>query len=439
VAATLKPSSDSDIKIEVWLPAANWNGKFQAVGNGGWNGTISYPAMSEALRKGYATSSTDTGHEGGSASFALGHPEKVVDFGYRSVHEMTVAAKAIVNAFYGSAPRYAYWNGCSAGGRQALKEAQMFPADYDGIIAGSPVADHIGRAAQASRVAKVLEQHPDARLTPAKAQALHEAVLAACDARDGVKDGVIGDPKACTFDPGTLRCKGADEASCLTAAQVETVRLLYSTATNPKNRRVIGGLAIGGELGWTDMGWSPAARSSGLDHFKYVVYQDADFDLQKFDFDAAIVKADEADKGTINALEPNLKAFFDRGGKILQYHGWTDPQVSPFNSVDYYTRVVGTMGARGVEGSYRLFMVPGMNHCQGGAGTDTFDKMAAIEQWVEQKKAPESIVASHSTDGKVDRTRPLCPYPQVAAYKGSGSTDDASNFVCKVQQPGSTR
>ena len=225
VAATLTPSSDSDIKIEVWLPISGWNGKFQAVGNGAWQGSIGYAAMAEALRRGYATSSTDTGHVGGSASFGMGHPEKVTDFAYRSEHEMTVTAKAVVNAFYGSAPKFSYWVGCSAGGRQAMKEAQMFPADFDGIIAGSPGLDWSGRTAQAVRVAQALQKE-EARFTPAKAQVLHSAVVAACDGLDGLKDGLIQNPAACKFDPGVLVCKGGEEPACLTQPQVDTARLL---------------------------------------------------------------------------------------------------------------------------------------------------------------------------------------------------------------------
>src|SRR6266850_2606402 len=225
VAATLKPSADSDIKIEIWLPASGWNGKFEAVGNGGWAGTIGYPAMAQALARGYATTSTDSGHSTPGGSFALGHPEKLIDFAYRSEHEMTVKAKAIVNAFYGSAPKYSYWNGCSAGGRQALKEAQMFPADFDGIIAGSPGLDWSGRSAQAVRVAQILENEA-ARLTTTHLQALHTAVVAACDANDGLKDGLISNPASCKFDPKTIQCKSDDDPrkdapDCLSAAQVE--------------------------------------------------------------------------------------------------------------------------------------------------------------------------------------------------------------------------
>jgi feruloyl esterase len=431
VAATLTPSSDSDIKIEVWLPAAGWNGKFQGVGNGAWQGSIAYPAMAAALKRGYATSSTDTGHVGGSASFGLGHPEKVIDFAYRSEHEMTVKAKAIVNAFYGSAPRFSYWVGCSAGGRQGMKAAQMFPADYDGIVAGSPGLDWSGRTAQAVRVAQALQKE-DARLSPAATQVLHTAVVTACDGLDGVKDGLLENPMACTFDPGALACKGSETAGCLTPPQVETARLLYSPLVDPKTKRVIPGLARGSELGWTDMGWSASARATGLDHFRYLVFGDASWDIQKFNAATDVARLAEGPSGAIDARDPNLKPFFDRGGKLLQYHGWSDPQITPLNSVEYYKQVVATLGgASKVHGSYRLFIAPGMAHCGGGEGPNDFDELAALEQWVEHGKAPDMLRASHARDGKVDRTRPLCAYPQVATFKGSGSIDDAANFVCK--------
>ena len=433
VAATLTPTSDSDIKIEVWLPAQNWNNKFQAVGNGAWTGAIGYAAMADALRRGYATSSTDTGHVGGSASFALGHPEKLTDFAYRSEHEMTVKAKAIVNAFYGSAPKYSYWNGCSAGGRQALKEAQMFPADFDGIIAGSPGLDWSGRSAQAVRVAQALLKE-DARLTPVKAQVLHAAAVQACDALDGLKDGLIDNPAACKFDPKVVECKAADGPGCLTPAQVATARLIYAPTVNPKTKRELAGLAPGSELGWTDQGWSASARATGLDHYRFVVFKDPTWDLDRFNAETDLARIDEGESAAVNANDPNLKPFFDRGGKLLQYHGWSDPQISALNSTEYYKRVVAAVGAGKVQASYRLFMAPGMAHCGGGEGPNDFDKVTPLEQWVEKGKAPDSIIASHSTDGKVDRTRPLCPYPQVARYTGTGSSDDAANFMCKAPE-----
>ena len=431
VAAILKPTSDSVINIEVWLPATGWNGKFQAVGNGGWTGSIAYPAMMAALGRGYATSSTDTGHEGGSASFALGHPEKLVDFGYRSVHEMTVAAKKVISEFYGNAPRFSYWNGCSAGGRQGLKEAQRFPADFDGIIAGAPASDWTGRAAQSLRVSQAVHKEEDSYIPPAKYPVIRNAVLQACDLLDGVKDGVLEDPTRCKFDPGVLACKGTDDASCLNSSQVEAARQVYSAATNPRTKREIPGLQPGSEAGWATWG-GPQPFATSVDHFKYVVFKDPNWDPRSFKFETDIVLAEQTDNNTINALEPNLKAFFDRGGKLIQYHGWGDPQISPGSSVQYYKSVVDTMGgASRIQNSYRLFMAPGMAHCGGGEGPNTFDMVSALEQWVEKGQAPGQIVASRSTDGKVTRTRPLCPYPQVATYKGSGSTDDAANFVCK--------
>ncbi len=433
VAATLKPTSDSDIKIEVWLPASAWNGKYEAVGNGAFSGAIAYPAMMAALARGYATSSTDTGHTGNTASFAPGHPQKVIDFGWRAVHEMTVASKQIIAAYYDGAPKLSYWNGCSAGGRQAMKEAQRFPADFDGIIAGAPGLDWTGRATQAVRVAKALAHSEAARLTQAETRLVHRAVLEACDALDGVKDGVIENPTRCRFDPGVLQCKGPDHEGCLTPAQVGTVRSMYSAAVNPQTKRDIAGLAPGSELGWTDQGWSASARATGLDQFRFLVFNDPSWDLPKFAGDADAARAEEMDHDTINALDPNLKPFIDRGGKLIQYHGWSDPQISPGNSTQYYMRVLEALGGgAAVQRSYRLFMAPGMGHCGGGEGPNSFDMVAALEQWVEHGEAPDRIVASHATEGRVDRTRPLCPYPQVAVYKGSGSTDEAANFACKA-------
>jgi feruloyl esterase len=432
VAATLKPAADSDIKIEVWMPLEGWNGKFQAVGNGAFSGAIAYGAMRTALERGYATASTDTGHTGNTASFAPGHPEKVVDFGWRAAHEMTMAAKRIVTAHYEKAPRYSYWNGCSAGGRQAMQEAQRFPADFDGIIAGAPGIDWTGRAGQALRVAKALETSEPARLPQSARVLLHDAAVRGCDASDGVKDGLIGDPERCRFDPAVLQCASESATGCLSPAQVETARLIYSSATNPKSGREVAGLLPGSELGWTDLGWTASARATGLDQFRFIVFADPAWTVARFDFGADMARADTVDGGTINALDPDLKPFFDRGGKLIQYHGWSDPQISPSNSTQYYRRVLEALaGKADVPASHRLFMAPGMGHCGGGEGPSTFDMLAALERWVEQRQAPDQIPASHSTNGRIDRTRPLCPFPRVATYKGSGSTDEAANFVCR--------
>ncbi|MBV8730716.1 MAG: tannase/feruloyl esterase family alpha/beta hydrolase [Acidobacteriia bacterium] len=431
VTATLKPSADSEIKMELWLPASGWNGKFEANGNGGWNGSISPVTLAGGLTRGYASAMSDLGHEGGSASFALGHPEKLVDFGYRAAHEMTVASKAIVAAYYGQPLKESYWTGCSAGGRSALMEAQRYPADFDGIVAGSPGLDWTGRALQAVWIAQAAHKTEASYIPPSKYALIHNAVLQACDAKDGVKDGVLEDPTACGFDPKELECKGADAADCLTAPQVETARTVYSPVLNPRTKQTIfPGFERGSETGWATMA-GPQIFGIGSDLFKFVVFQDPNWDYRTFDFDRGTARTEDVAGRLLNAEDPNLKAFMDRGGKLIQYHGWADPQIAPGSSVRYYKKVLDTMGgAAKVQSFYRLFMVPGMAHCGGGDGTSNFDMLAALEQWKEQGKAPEQVPASRMRDGKVDRTRPLCPYPQVAKYKGSGSTDDAANFVC---------
>ena len=429
VAATLKPSSDSDIKIEVWLPASDWNGKYQAVGNGGWAGSISYDAMARALAQGYATSSTDTGHSGGGGSFAFGHPEKVIDYAYRSEHEMVAKSKAIIRAFYGQAPRLSYWNSCSSGGKQGLKEAQRFPADFDGIIAGSPAINWTGRAAHAVWTAQAVHRDQASYIPPEKYQVIHNAVLDACDARDGVKDGVLEDPTRCSFDPKILECKDGDAAACLTGPQVEAVRKIYSTVINPRTKQeIFPGLEPGSELAWNVLA-GPQLFGTANDYFKYVVFKNPSWDYRTFNFDQDMDFTQKVDDGTINALDPNLKPFFQHGGKLIQYHGWSDWQIAPLSSVHYYESVVSTLGRANVQDSYRLFMVPGMGHCGGGEGPNRFDMLGALEDWVEHGKAPARIVASRTIDTK-ERSRPLCPYPQVATYKGPGSTDDAANFTC---------
>ena len=435
VLATLTPSSDSDIKVEIWLPADadDWNGKYQAVGNGAFTGSIRHNSLAQALARGYAGSSTDTGHEGNTASFGLGHPEKVIDFGWRAVHEMTVVSKAAIEAYYDEAPRYSYWVGCSAGGRQAMKAAQRFPDDFDGIIAGAPGNAWTDRAAASLRVAKPLAADPAMQLPEATRQLVHNAVLEACDAGDGVTDGVVGDPERCDFDPGTLACQGSDSAGCLTQPQLNAVRMIYSSPENPATGRPITGLLPGSELGWTDLGWTNSARSTGLEQFRYLTFADPEWTIDQFNFETDIVRAEEVDDDTLNALDPNLRPFFDRGGKLIAYHGWSDPQISPANATQYYSRVLDTLGGRdAVHDNYRLFMAPGMGHCAGGNGPSRFDMLAALETWVEEGTAPNSVLAERQRDGRVDRTRPLCPYPEQAIYDGSGSTDDAANFSCRM-------
>jgi len=281
-------------------------------------------------------------------------------------------------------------------------------------------------------VAQAVHKDEASYIPPEKYPLIHAAVLAACDALDGVEDGVLEDPTRCHFDPKKLECKDRNDGGCLSPQQVEAARKIYSPSINPRTKQPIyRGLERGSELGWQRWG-GPKPLSIGLDYFKYVVFEDPNWDFMKLDFDRDVARAEQLDNNRINATDPIMQPFFARGGKLIQYHGWNDPQIAPGNSEDYYRSVLKFMkDADKVRESYRLFMVPGMAHCGGGDGTSTFDMLAALEQWVEEKRAPARILASRLRDGKMDRMRPLCPYPQTAHYTGSGSTDDAANFVCR--------
>jgi feruloyl esterase len=433
VTATLTPSSDSDIKIELWLPQSNWNGKFEAVGNGGWAGSIPYPAIAAAMRGGYAAAGTDTGHTGNNADFAFGHPEKLIDLAYRSIHEMTVQSKALLKEHYGSPAKFSYYNGCSQGGRQALAEAQRYPSDFDGIIAGASAVDQMRMHGARTALNILLNKSPDSVIPPAKYSMINKAVLNACDALDGVKDGVIEDPMKCKFDYASLLCKAGDSADCLTKGQVESAKTMTSPLKDPKTGKTLfeGYLIPGSELGWATLG-GPEPLPVSISGLRNIVFGDRSWDYHTMELTADVDRSVKSDKGGAMATNnPDLQRFFDRGGKLLMYHGWSDPQVTPMNSVLYYKDVLNTVGKGAAGKAIALFMVPGMNHCTGGPGTDTFDKVKVMEDWVEKGMAPKKIIASHQTNGAVDKTRPLCPYPQVAKYNGSGDTNDAANFSCK--------
>jgi feruloyl esterase len=443
VAATIKPTSDSDIKIEVWIPSReNWNGKFAGVGSGGLGGTIDHGAMIPALVRGYAAAATDTGHDvsGPPGSFASGHPEKVIDYGYRSTHLTAVIGKEIVARYFGRAATHAYFSGCSQGGQEALMEAQRFPTDYDGIIAGDPDYNqtHHEVGAHLWTVA-TLFTNTGATISPDAALLVGHAVNEACDALDGVRDGVLENPRLCHFDPGVLQCKGAAGPTCLTAPQVDAVRKLWE---GPDGATAVGyypGLERGGEAD-TWRGWiaspSPEANGHGrlgIPFFKYFVFGNADWDFRTFNFKADPPLLEQKLATALDATDPNLAPFERRGGKLIHYHGFSDPDVPPQSSIRYYENVTRALGGPArVDTFYRLFMVPGMGHCGGGPGATSFDMLSPLEQWVEHARAPDQIVAARMTDGKVSRTRPLCPYPQTAHYRGVGSTDDAGNFDCKA-------
>ena len=429
VAATLAPSSDSDIKIEVWLPSDGWNGKYQAVGNGGWAGVISYPAMANALREGYATSSTDTGHVGGTSAPLIGHPEKVIDYSHRAVHEMVVTSKKILDAFYAQPLRLSYWNGCSTGGRQGLMSAQRFPEDFDAILAGAPANyhSHLHSNDLVNAVPALIT--PGAQVPQGKLNMLNQAVLNACDAQDGVKDGLLNNPNVCKFDPATLVCKAGAAENCLTSPQLESVKRMYTASKFSDGTVIFPGKALGSEASWTairDTQKEPISVALGSFQLSY---QNPNWDWRQFNIDRDVTFVDEK-TAFINAVDPDLSKFKARGGKILMYHGWNDVAISPQNSIDYYTSVLAKMGRN--QGDFiRLFMAPGMGHCQGGPGPDQVNYMSALERWREVGEAPSSLTATRVVGNRVDMTRPLCPYPQVATYKSTGSTNDAANFVCK--------
>jgi len=442
VAGRIAPVADSSIGFEVWLPIVSWNGKLVGVGNGGYSGEIWFPFMAAPLAAGYVAASTDTGHEGSvmDAHFALGHPEKVTDFGYRAVHQLVVKAKAIAVAFYGRPPRLTYWTGCSTGGRQGLAAAQRYPADFDGIVAGAPANDMTRLGAKYVSVAQAIHKSPGALIPAEKLPMMHRAVLAACDVLDGVKDGVLENPARCSFDPASLRCAGVEAPDCLTSAQVFSAQVLYAPLVSPSSLLYrFPGVARGSELGWGSgvgmMVAEPMPLASGI--FEFMVFKKPHWDYRSFDLDRDLRLADLAVGDTMNAVDPNLAPFFDRGGKLLQYHGWADPGIPPQNSIDYFESVRVAVDDEHFDDAYRLFMVPGMGHCDGGDGPDHFDALGALDGWVERGEAPDEIIASrvNTTTGAVERTRPLCAYPKIAVYLGEGSTDDAASFRCVAEQP----
>ena len=443
VTAVARPVADSEIRLEVWLPAAEiWNGKFLGTGNGGYSGALSYSEMETALRQGYAVAGSDTGHSGGDLKFGMGHPEKIADWAFRAVHVMTDTAKVIVRSYYGRFAAHSYFSGCSTGGQQALTEAQRFPEDYDGIVAGAPGANRV--RLNVGFLWSWLAVHKDgAEVLPAsKLPLINQAAISACDALDGVKDGLIGDPRACKFDPGELLCKGADAADCLTAAQVSAVRAVYDGARNPRTgEQLYPGWVRGSEAGGGARpgGWSGyfagQPEPARLDFWRYWVFHDPTWDFHTFDFDRDVAYADSK-LPFVTANDPDLTRFKQRGGRLLMYQGWADPVVPATDTIRYYESVERAMGGtEKTTGFVRLFLAPGMGHCSGGPGPSAFDALGALDRWVSQGSAPDRVIASHSTAGTVDRTRPLCPYPQVAKWDGSGSIDNAAAFRCASAEP----
>jgi feruloyl esterase len=440
IFAGLNPSTDrpfcrvvgvieSEIGFEVWLPP-EWNGRFLGVGNGGYTGAINYPGLGLGLGRGFATASTDTGHRTPFGffddSWVEGHPDRVENFGHRAHHLLADRAKRIVRAFYGRPADYAYYEGCSSGGLQGLTEAQLYPGDYDGIVAGAPANNFIRLWTRAFYLGALARAEPAGNLAPADITLLNAAVLAQCDPADGVRDGIMSDPQHCGFDPAILLCRPGQAGACLSAAQVERARMSYGP------RRTARGLALypGNAWGVPPIASLPGVRLDEPMLMRMVPAAERRWTAATFDFDRDIPPLETRFGRILGAWNPDLRPFAARGGKLLVYHGWTDPLLSPWNSIAYWDAVNARMGARNVPGFYRLFMVPGMDHCRGGAGPGRFDALGAVMAWREHGQAPDRLIASGSIFGGGQRSRPLCPYPQVARHSGTGSTDDAANFQC---------
>ena len=482
VAGVIRPTPDSKIKFEVWMPASasDWNRKFLSAGEGAYAGVVNYDGISSAIRRGYAGGSTDTGHQEEAifADWALGHPEKVIDFGYRAKHLQAARSKSIVRAFYGSEPRHSYFSSCSNGGRQGLMLAQRNPGDYDGIIVGAPAKNWTHNFAGFIWNEQALFNNPASYIPADKLPAIETATLQACDAIDGVVDDVVEDPRRCNFDPATLLCPrgvNPDSPNCLTAPQVRAVKKIMAGPHNPRTGDPISpGFFTGAAAepsawdfwitGPPDPGFS-GQSFLGNGFFIFMVFEDPDWDFHTFDFDGDMAFTDAKLERVLNATQPNLRAFRERGGKIIVWQGWDDPAISPHNAVQYYNDVVGAQvglqgndlsfpdyvrGRQATDRFFRLFMVPGMLHCGEGPGPNAFgqnlpqttplrmdpshDVLSALERWVEHDIPPAKIIAVKWVDDDPAlgpaRTRPLCPFPQVARYLGHGSTDEAANFAC---------
>jgi feruloyl esterase len=478
IAVVSRPTSDSLINFVLWMPAQeDWNGKYLQVGSGGWGGSIQTVGLIGPLAQGYAVAATDDGHQNTDAmsavtpTWALGHPEKVIDFGYRALHETATMSKAALQGYFTKPASRAYFMGCSDGGREALMEAERYPEDFDGIVAGAPANHWTHHFAGFIWNELALSEKAESRIKAEQLPAIERASLAACDELDGVKDGLIEDPRRCHFDPAVVLCHGAAGADCLTQPQIDALRKIYAGPKSPKTgEQIYPGYEPGGEAETgTWAGWivpSPQSPQSSIQSyfgngfFSLVVHEDPKWDWHSMDFDRDVKAADEKDGSIISSYSPDLRTFRDHGGKLIQYHGWSDAAIAPQDSIDFYEKVTAFLGnnpdpraadAKDVQGFYRLFMVPGMGHCVGGPGPTSFgngstevsnpadadhDVLMALDRWVTQGVAPEKLIGTGriggSTSGAVavKITRPLCPYPKVARYKGQGDTNVADSFEC---------
>jgi feruloyl esterase len=447
---------DPAIQFEVRLPSTNWTQRFLQTGCGGLCGNLNInvgraEGCAPATNGEIALASTDMGHSNGPGRgnadpiWAVENPQTRIDFAYRAQHLTAVAAKALIRQYYGQNPKYSYFSGCSDGGREALMEAQRYPEDFNGIAAGAPAMNFITQNTfyhgWNARVNTGADGH--AILTADKLPLLHKAVLEACDELDGLKDGLISNPPACKFDPATVVCKpGQDDSTCLTAAQATAAKEIYTGAHDSAGHKfVISGPQPGSELSWQGVYVPQAAGGAifsagiALGTIKYLAYPKplaSDFELKDFQFNQANFDAIKPMHRIYDATDPDLSKFAASGGKLLLYHGWSDPHISPLNSVAYYNAMQKTMGEAKVSQFARLFLFPGGYHCNGGDGPFDFPLLSTVMSWVEGGVKPDMIMASHGrSPARPDRTRPVYPYPMTAVYKGTGDINDASNFEAK--------
>lgn len=435
VTATLKPTADSDIKIEVWMPARNWNGKLVGVGNGVWAGGIGYFSMIQPVTRGYAAVATDTGHVGNGldAGWAVGHREKIIDFGYRAVHEMTVKAKLILAAYYGRKEQTSLWVSCSTGGRQGLMEAYRYPEDYNGISAMAPANPMVGLMIGSLWTGYVAMKDQAHRLTMGDMTTVHKAFIEQCDAKDGLKDGIVADPEECHFDPASLECKDESREGCLTAAQVEALRDIYAGPKNPRTgARIFAGFEPGSELQLMALVGGTEPFPVATSYFRDLVFHDPKWDFKSYEYDKDLAVSYKAGSAILDVPSDGLAAYLAGGGKLLLSHGWADGLIPSMNTVEYYRSIREELPPEETADSVRLFMIPGMGHCGGGDAPTVTDMLSVIGGWVETGKAPSRIVANSSPRQK-PASQLLCPYPQIARYKGSGNPEDAAGFVCAAR------
>jgi feruloyl esterase len=461
------PASDSDIRFELWLPASGWTGRYESVGNGGFAGNIRYDSMIGPLLGGSAVASTDDGHNTPGANWAFGHPQKIIDYGYRAVHVTAETSKAITAAFYGTAPKFSYFVGCSKGGGEAFMEAQRYPEDFDGIVGAANANLFTDLFSSFAWDVATNVADKAGYISADDVGKIGTAIVAACDTADGVKDGVINNPLKCHPDLSKLP---------LTPAQLKTYQTIHDGMKTSQGKQIYPGQVYGSEIvGWrtyiTGPSYGEALTSASQSTFgngflANFVYQDPNWDGRKFDADKTPADAEKAVGRYLNATDLNFTEFKKRGGKYIQWHGFADALVTPLGSIDYYRRVVaaqgqndgkkavsasGTLDSRALARTqefYRLFLAPGVGHCAGGPGANQFgqaggngdpqhDIVVALQQWVEKGVAPTRIIATKYVDDDrtkgVAMTRPLCLYPQAAKYKGSGDTNDAANFVCAAE------